>query len=53
MEHPTIIRFHIRHYQNLLTQDHTLDARQLVSKLLNEAEAELPLAEAAALNQQR
>jgi hypothetical protein len=53
-EDPEIIQLNIRHYQQLLTQDHhTAETRQRVKELLNDAQARLPDAVAAMGNRQR
>ncbi len=47
-EDPEIIRLNIRHYQELLKLQRTVETRQQVIALLAEAQAQLPVAEAEA-----
>ena len=50
-EDPRTLELTIRHYQELLKLDrHTPETRQRVTDLLAEAQAQLPLAEAAFSN---
>jgi hypothetical protein len=53
MEDPEIIRLNIQHYQNLLKLYCTPETRQQVVKLLAEAKAQLPFAEADASDRKR
>jgi anti-sigma-K factor RskA len=52
-EDPEIIRLNIRHYQELLKLDGTAEAQQQVMKLLAEAQAQLPFAEAESRERRR
>jgi hypothetical protein len=53
MEDPEIIQLNIRHYQELLKLHSTPETRQQVIKLLAEAQAQLPAAEAEARERKR
>ena len=53
MEDAEIIRLNIRHYQALLKLHSTEQTRQQVTKMLAEAQAQLPLAIAEAAEQKR
>ena len=54
MEDPRILELNIRHYQELLKLDrHTEATRQRLIDLLTEAQAELPVANAATANRDR
>jgi hypothetical protein len=53
MEDPSIIQLNIRYYQRLLTLHSTTVTRDQVLKLLGEAWAQLPLAQAEAQDRAR
>ena len=53
MEASHIIRLRIQHYQALLKLDSTTEIRPQVIKLIAEAQAQLPLAEAEELERER
>jgi hypothetical protein len=52
-EDPEIIRLNIRHYQELLKLQITVETHAQVMKLLTEAQAQLPLAIADATERKR